>query len=199
MLTIAKVNGLAWYTRRYLHRMSRSGRAAIVLLAMSATSPAQGPVSQPVSGILQGSASSGQDLFTGVTHFRNRGPACIACHSIGGLPFPNGGTLGPDLTHAYRKLGPSGTRSAMQTLFFRVMTPIYGPRPLVPQEQADLMAFLQQSESRAPSQGNTLLIVLIAVLGGALFVALTGFLWKDRVKSVRRTLVHKARGQGVRL
>jgi hypothetical protein len=46
------------------------------------------------------------------------------------------------------KLGPRGTQSAVQTHYFQVMTPIYGVHPLVPEEQADLMAFLEQAESR---------------------------------------------------
>ena len=62
--------------------------------------------------------------------------------------FPGGGTLGPDLTRAYRKLGPRGTQSAMQTLYFQVMTPIYSVHPLGSEEQADLMAFLEQAESQ---------------------------------------------------
>jgi len=107
--------------------------------------------------------------------------------------------LGPDLTRAYRKLGPRGTQSAMQTLYFQVMTPIYGVHPLVPEEQADLMAFLEQAESRQQSQWSTQIVLLAALLLGAAFVALTGFLWRDRVKSVRRALVQRATGQGAPL
>lgn len=107
--------------------------------------------------------------------------------------------MGPDLTHAYRKLGPRGTQSAMQTLYFQVMTPIYGVHPLVPEEQADLMAFLEQAESRRQSQWSTQIILLAALLLGGAFVALTGFLWRDRVKSVRRALVQRATGQGAPL
>ncbi|MGP0073524.1 MAG: hypothetical protein ACLPWF_16540 [Bryobacteraceae bacterium] len=146
-----------------------------------------------------GSALRGERLFTGDTHLHNGGPACVSCHSIAGISFPGGGTLGPDLTRAYRKLGPSGTQSAMQTLYFQVMTPIYGVHPLVPEEQADLMAFLEQAESRQQSQWSTQIVLLAALLLGAAFVALTGFLWRDRVKSVRRALVQRATGQGAPL
>ena len=147
--------------------------------------------------VAQGSPQRGEQLFTGEVHFRNRGPACISCHTIAGLSFHDGGTLGPDLTHAYAKLGPRGTEAAMQTLYFGVMTPIYSEHPVVPQEQADLIALLMQSEAKPQTKWSTQILILIAFLLGGVFVALTGFLWRDRVRSVRRALVDKARRQGV--
>ena len=112
-------------------------------------------------------------------------------------PFLGGGTLGPDLTHAYAKLGPRGTEAAMQTLYFGVMTPIYSEHPVVPQEQADLIALLKQSEAKPQRKWSTQILILIALLLGGVLVALTGLLWRDRVRSVRRALVDKARRQGV--
>ena len=126
-------------------------------------------VEQTEESIAQGSPQRGEQLFTGKVHFRNRGPACISCHSIAGLSFPNGGTLGPDLTHAYAKLGPRGMDAAMQTLYFGVMTPIYSEHPVVPQEQADLVALFKQSETRSQTRWSTQILILIAfLLGGCL-------------------------------
>jgi len=107
--------------------------------------------------------------------------------------------MAPDLTHAYKKLGPRGTQVAMQTLFFSVMAPIYNVHPLVPEEQADLVAFLKEAQAKPESQWNTPILLLIALLLGCVLVALTGFLWKDRVKSVRRALVERATRQGARI
>jgi mono/diheme cytochrome c family protein len=152
---------------------------------------------QVEESVAQGFPQRGEQLFTGEVHFRNRGPACISCHTIAGLSFHDGGTLGPDLTHAYAKLGPRGTEAAMQTLYFGVMTPIYSEHPVVPQEQADLIALLKQSEAKPQTKWSTQIFILIAFLLGGVFVALTGFLWRDRVRSVRRALVDKARRQGV--
>ena len=143
-------------------------------------------------------AARGRDLFTGETRLANGGPACISCHSVAGVDFPDGGTLGPDLTHSYRKLGPEGTHAAMQTLFFKVMTPIYGPRPLTPDEQADLLAFLQQAESQPVSQESTVTILGISLVGGAILVWITGALGRRRVRSVRRALVARATAKGSR-
>ena len=181
-------------------RKSCWGIACLAFLIMfSIASLAQSaPVSAPAPEAPQGAASRGESLFTGSAHFRNRGSACIACHSISGLPFPSGGTLGPDLTHTYTKLGPRGTEAAMQTLFFGVMAPIYSQHQLVPEEQADMVAFFQQAETKPQTNWNTQILILIAFLLGGVFVALTAFLWRDRVRSVRRALVDRARGQGVR-
>ena len=45
-----------------------------------------------------GSVAAGRALFLGTVRFHNGGPACSACHSVAGLPFPEGGTMGPDFT-----------------------------------------------------------------------------------------------------
>jgi ubiquinol-cytochrome c reductase cytochrome c subunit len=172
---------------------------ALIAILSIAASAQPASVVQPVPEASQASAHRGEELFTGRTRLRNRGPACISCHSVAGLPFPNGGTLGPDLTQVYKKLGPQGTQSAMQTLFFRVMTPIYSAHMLAPEEQADLMTFLKQAETKPQSQWDTQIMILGALLLGGFFVLLTAFLWKDRVRSVRRALIYKATGQGDRV
>jgi mono/diheme cytochrome c family protein len=148
----------------------------------------------------QGSASDGESLFIGRTHFLNRGPACISCHSIAGLPFPNGGTLGPDLTQTYAKLGPAGTQAAMQTLYFPTMIPVYRDHQLAPQEQADMVAYFRATaaEAKPQAQWTTQMLILAAFVLGIIFIALTAFFWRKRVLSVRAALVARATGQGVR-
>lgn len=147
----------------------------------------------------RGSSVRGERLFTGLDRFHTGGPACVSCHNIAGLEFPGGGTLGPDLTGAYQKLGPNGTQSALQTLYFRVMTPIYTAHPLMPDEQIDLVAFLEQAGSRPAPQGTTMTILLAATALGAIFVGFTGLLWRNRVRSVRGAMVARAmRQQGAK-
>ncbi len=157
-------------------------------------------VAVPSSHALQGSFARGEDLFTGRISFRNGGPACIACHSVEGLPFPNGGTLGPDLTQTFTKLGPDGTAAAMQTLYFPAMIPIYRDRQLAPQEQADLEAFFSRTSTLtvAPSPRITGALIVAAFVLGFIFVVITAIVWRNRVLSVRRALVARARKQGVR-
>lgn len=140
----------------------------------------------------QGFASRGEEEFVGKVAFHNGGPPCVSCHSIAGVPFPNGGTLGPDLTQAYAKLGPQGMQPAMQTLFFNVMTPIYDQHPLTPQEQSDLIAFFREGVSGREPRWNTQIIAGVSFIVFVILLVITSFLWQDRLISVRRTLVEKA-------
>ncbi|MGH9489958.1 MAG: hypothetical protein ACRD17_05565 [Terriglobales bacterium] len=139
-----------------------------------------------------GSAARGRALFTGRVHFQNGGPACAECHTIAGLGFPGGGTLAPDLTGSYERVGAVGMQYAVRTLFFPAMEPIYRQHQLTLAEQADLLAFFAAAPSQ-PASDNTGKIILIAVIGCLILFALTGFFWRDRVRGVRAPLVRRAR------
>ncbi len=135
------------------------------------------------------SAARGQNLFLGVKRFQNGGPACGECHKVAGLSFPGGGTLGPDLTHEYTKLGPEGIDAALQTLFFPAMAPIYDKHPLTAQERADLTAFFQRADATTTSSNNTPIVLLIAVIGFVILIVIMGLVWRNRLKGVRRNLL----------
>lgn len=173
--------------------------ALLVLLSVAARAQAI-PEQQTEPHSLQGSYARGKDLFTGEHAFQSRGPACIACHSVHGLSFPNGGTLGPDLTRTYSKLGRAGTEAAMQTLYFPTMIPIYRDHQLTPQEQADMVAFFNETSAgeQAQTSRTTQILIVAAFLLCIIFIALTAFFWRERVLSVRRALVERATRQGAR-
>ncbi|HLH37065.1 MAG TPA: hypothetical protein VKX41_20495 [Alloacidobacterium sp.] len=88
----------------------------------------------------------------------------------------------------------------MQTLYFPTMIPVYRDHQLVPQEQADMVAYFKATAAEAKSQEQwaTQILILAAFVLGIIFVALTAFFWRKRVLSVRRALVARATGQGVR-
>ncbi len=70
-----------------------------LLLLASVVSAGFSPAPDPVSAQGAGdSSSTGEALFVGAIRLTNGGPPCRICHSVAGIPFPNGGTLGPDLT-----------------------------------------------------------------------------------------------------
>jgi mono/diheme cytochrome c family protein len=154
------------------------------------------PLQQPEEKVQQGSAVRGEGLFTGRIAFKNGGPPCSSCHNVSGLPFPSGGTLGPSLTREYSKLGPEGMDTALHTLFFPAMAPLYDPHPLTVAEQADLKAFFEEADSRPPAKDRTIAAVLIALGGFGILVLITWALWRDRLRSVRRTLVETAMSKG---
>lgn len=144
----------------------------------------------------QVSAERGKLLFTGQIPFQNGGPPCSACHSISSLSFPNGGTLGPNLTGAYVKLGPEGMDAALETLYFPAMAPLYDPHPLTIPEQANLKEFLKQASSQPPAPDITVLVAVIALLGFIVLVLITWFVWRNRSTGVRRALLERALRSG---
>lgn len=135
----------------------------------------------------------GELLFSGQVRFAHRGPACIACHSVGGMAFPNGGTLGPDLTHVTSRIGKEGVQSALETLYFPAMVPLYQTRPLTPGERQALAAFLQHADATATPPSDT---GPVAALAGILFLVLmliAAWAGRRRLRGVRRGLLARAR------
>ncbi len=162
-------------------------RKSFLLLVFALVHPAFSQSGVP------GSAQNGRALFTGVARFQNGGPPCASCHSASGLPFPNGGTLGPDLSQESAKLGP-GIDAALQTLFFPTMAPIFDDRPLTGTEQSDLKAFLEQAQSGPPPPNVTPILASVAVMGLLLLLVFTWGIWRNRLLSVRGALVRSAGG-----
>src|SRR5690349_6939289 len=96
------------------HRICRKLMKFTVCLLFGMSVAAQtGTPAALASSPQQGLPDAGRHLFTGTVHFKNGGPACVACHNVAGLDFPGGGNMGPDLTGAYAKLGPDGLNSAL--------------------------------------------------------------------------------------
>lgn len=178
---------------------------AVLLFALPSLVQAQPQTPAPKSGVQAqdqvqetvspGSAVRGKELFTGQAHFVNGGPPCASCHSIAGLSFPNGGTLGPNLTHVYSKLGPEGAPVAIKTLYFPAMTAIYNPHPLTSQEQADLLAFFQEASAEPQPRSKTSIIALVGFLGFCLLLVVTRIVWRGRLRSVRQRLLERIRAQ----
>jgi hypothetical protein len=138
------------------------------------------------------SVRAGRALFAGDVRFQNGGPPCAACHATSGLPFPNGGSLGPDLSRAASRLGPEGIEVALQTLYFPTMRPIFDGRPLTIPEQRDVKAFLDQAQGRPLPPAILPVMAGIAFCGLLIFLALTWGIWRHRVRGIRRPLVKSA-------
>ena len=127
----------------------------------------------PSPPAMEGTAVAGQALFTGARRFNKGGPACVSCHTVAGLAFPNGGSLGPDLTGTYDKLGDVGLEVTVQTLYFPTMVPIFNNRLPTLQEQADLKAFFIDRQSSPPPKDNTLTLVGLALMGCLILLGAT--------------------------
>ena len=138
-----------------------------------------------------GDAETGAALFTGRRRFQNGGPACASCHAVTTLPFPHGGTMAPDLTHEYSKLGPEGMHYALRTLYFPAMTALFLNRQLTDEEERDLAVFFQNADRVQQGGTHTAGFGGVALLGLLVLVGITWAAGRGRVHSVRRKLLER--------
>jgi len=176
-LTDAEVTALLTYLE------TQGGAAAA---APSSQAPAAAPAGRPA-----GDSVAGKSLFMGNTRFQNGGPPCMACHSIAGIGALGGGALGPDLTPAFNKFGEAGLTSILATMPFPTMNAVWSQRPLTAEEQANLVAFMQQAVAERSTQALGQL-ALLAIVGLVILLALAQLIWRRRLTSVRQPMVRPA-------
>lgn len=170
--------------------------AALLVLVVVATTLTVAGTPSRLSGLGLappgvGDPAAGGDYFRGVRQLQNGGPQCMACHAVAGFGGLGGGNVGPDLTASYRTFGDAGIAAILAKPGTMTMKSIFSDNPLTPQEQADLLAFLQQSTSGAPVDPLGQLAGL-AVAGAVILLALLPLIWRRRLRGVRRPLL---RGQ----
>lgn len=139
---------------------------------------------------------AGRDIFLGRAGLANGGPACVGCHTVGGIGGLGGGRLGPDLTKIFNQYGSrlklgtwlSGPATA-------TMLPTFRDHPMKPDEILSLVAYFKdastnQSEDTAPRG----LVFTLLGLGGAVgAVLLFNRLWRRRFRAVRKPLLRDKR------
>jgi mono/diheme cytochrome c family protein len=153
----------------------------------------KGEYAQPASSqaIAAGNVEHGRDLFMGYAHFQNDGPPCMGCHSVGENGLLGGGAMGPDLTNVSSKRSDTELASILSNngwTILPVMEPIYTEHLLTESEQADLIAFLNASAGQ-PQSNREFLVLGLSLAGFAAAVVLLGFVYRGRLRGVRRALV----------
>lgn len=137
---------------------------------------------------LTGDPARGKALFSGQTPLQNNATSCIACHSVNGLAALAGGTLGPDLTGVVGRYGgEAGMAGVLSSLPFPTMQGIFGNRPLNPQEQADLLAYLDQADGAtagSQAQGNSPWFWVFGAAGALVLFLLMAFFWPAQRRSI---------------
>jgi mono/diheme cytochrome c family protein len=127
------------------------------------TTPPTGPAGP-------GDAAVGEDLFLGANLFSAGGPACYACHTVGGRGNLGGQSMGPDLTGAVDRFGgEAGFAAAINPPAFPVMRELYAGKPFTDQEVADLTAFLVSEADQEDKDSGDALFVIGLVGAGILF------------------------------
>ena len=150
---------------------------------------------QPVAGPIQPNAAIGKSLFEGSNRFDNGGPPCLACHSIAGIGALGGGALGPDLTGAYGKFGEAGMASVLATTPFETMSPIFDDQPLTDEEQAHLSLFLSRAAVSKRTAASVGQLALLGLVGAVFLLMVMQFLWRRRLREVRRPMVARSRAR----
>jgi mono/diheme cytochrome c family protein len=167
-------------------------QAVIAYLESAGSGSSAPPASQePTDAPPVGDPERGEALFAGMVDLHNGGPPCLGCHSADKTGLLGGGVLGPDLTQVADRYG-NGLQAALGNIPWPTMAPIYTRHRLTPQEQADLLAFFQVTSGRQPVNREWVIFTLsLAGLAGALVVI--GFVWRRRIRGVRRQMVEQAR------
>lgn len=84
----------------------------------------------------------GRDIFLGDRRLQRGGAPCFSCHNTRGEGWMGGGTLGPDLTFAYARLGEKGVGPLLSEMSSPVMRSVYGSAKLEEDEQFAVKAYL---------------------------------------------------------
>jgi mono/diheme cytochrome c family protein len=140
--------------------------------------------------------SQGRVIFLGERGLINAGPACISCHTVKGAGSLGGGRLGPDLTRVYERLQG---RKPMAAWLFAPATPtmstVFKQHALKPEEILPLVAFFEDTARRGGQDDSTarLNFFLLGLGGAALGLVAMDAAWKQRFRSVRRSLVEGSR------
>jgi mono/diheme cytochrome c family protein len=84
----------------------------------------------------------GRDIFLGDRRLQRGGAPCFSCHNVRGEGWMGGGTLGPDLTFSYARLGEKALAPLLSEMSSPVMRSVYGQAKLDDDEQFAVKAYL---------------------------------------------------------
>lgn len=179
--------------------INRSGKFFVLIFAfllVGCMSVPESKPAEPVSAqaIAAGDVENGRALFMGNHHFESGGPPCMGCHNVGENGLLGGGAMGPDLTNVSTRRSQAEILEILSNAgpsLSPVMQPIYTDFPLTTEEQADLVVFLEASTGQ-PESDKELLVLAISLAGFVAAVGALGFIYRGRLRSVRRVLVNKA-------
>ena len=134
----------------------------------------------------------GRQHFVGLRPFAEGGAACLSCHSVQHVSALGGGMLGPDLTLVFNKLqGRKGLAAWLSSPPTPTMQPVYRNHPLANEEIVLLVAYLEKAkEGREELSVARLNFFLLGLAGTAGGFVLFDYLWKRRLRTVRRELIY---------
>lgn len=143
----------------------------------------------------------GMALFTGAEKFKGGSAMCMACHRIPGVGGLGGGNLGPDLAKVYENgKHTSGGRATLSAWLgapaTSTMQSLLQDHPLEPDEIHALVALMESRASKSqpePVGASMVSFGIMGLMGATLILFVFDSLWKNRLRSVRRTLVNDSK------
>lgn len=132
------------------------------------------------------SAQAGEAIFLGRAPLANGGVACASCHAAGG----RGGTLGPDLTGVYAKLGETPLVSACEKTNFKIMSAAYRTHPVTKQEALHLTKYLA-AVSAGPRAAPEPPVALTGAMAALVVFGALAFAYRGRAAGQRKTLTRR--------
>ncbi len=160
------------------------------------TKVAEAPAEKPFT---EAHVTDGRKLFLGMKPFASGGTACMACHSVQDNSTLGGGTMGPDLTQVYHRLGErKGFSAWMAAIPSPTMKPLYDKHPLTEEEIHVLSAYFakvsevaSQPETIAHQRDTRFNFFIFGAVGAVLLMVAIALLYHNRFRTVRRALVEQ--------
>lgn len=141
--------------------------------------------------------AAGEKIFTGRQALSAGGTACYSCHSVQGVGALGGGSLGPDLTKVFERLGGrKGLTAWLGAPATPTMQAAFGKHALEQGEIESLVAFFQAKAQHAETPQPRQVFVGLGVAGACFALWGLNTLWKRRLGGVRRAMVKKAAIKG---
>jgi mono/diheme cytochrome c family protein len=138
---------------------------------------------------------TGTEIFLGKQKLSQGGPPCISCHTLGTLSSFGGGRLGPDLTLVYVRLGGRRSLGAwLSAPATPTMQAVFRNHSLQADEILPLLSVFEETArtSQAANSSSLVHFFLAGLVGAVMGLALMGWAWRGRFKTVRRALVSSA-------
>jgi mono/diheme cytochrome c family protein len=139
--------------------------------------------------------STGTAIFLGRRSLSQAGPPCISCHTLGTLSSFGGGRLGPDLTLVYVRLGGRKSLGAwLSAPGTPTMQAVFQNHSLQSEEILPLLSVFEATArtSQPANSSSEINFFLAGLVGAVMGLALMGWVWRGRIRTVRRGLVSGA-------
>lgn len=133
----------------------------------------------------------GRRLFLGSEKLSAGGPSCISCHAVAGLLVPGGGTLGPDLTDVFSRLGAErGLAAWLAAPPTPTMRPAFQNATLTQDETLAFVAFFRSTSRGGGAQAASaqLAFLIAGCIAAGAGLVLLNFVWRNRFTAVRAPL-----------